>query len=213
MSAVQREIDSMKSQLKTITDSLMECNTKIQLTQIEIENVNLNIEKLKNLEEKFKYYEYYLSAMGRDGLPYEIISSVIPRIQEDINNVLSQVVDFKIIMESDGKNINAFVQYDDDRKWPIELSSGMEKFISTLAIRTSLINITSLPRPNFLAIDEGFGALDQSNMGKLSILLDYLKTQFKFMLMISHIETIRDVVDSHIEVVKDSTGFSKVVHS
>jgi DNA repair exonuclease SbcCD ATPase subunit len=209
---IQISIDSLKSQLKDTGDDLMKCNTNIQLTQMEIETAKQSIENLKAVEEKYKYYEYYLSATGRDGLPYDIISSVIPRIQEDINNVLSQVVDFKISIESDGKNINAFIEYDDDRKWPIELSSGMEKFVSTLAIRSSLINITSLPRPNFLAIDEGFGALDQSNMGNISILLDYLKTQFKFIIMISHIDAIRDIVDAHIEITKGKDGFSKVQH-
>ena len=209
---MQIQIDSLKLKYKEVQDDLMSHNTEIQLAQKEIESSKQNIENLKNIEEKYKYYEYYLSATGRDGLPYEIISSIIPRIQEDINNVLSQVVDFKIAMESDGKNINAFIEYEDDRKWPIELSSGMEKFVSTLAIRTSLINITSLPRPNFLAIDEGFGALDQSNMGNISILLDYLKTQFKFIVMISHIDTIRDVVDAHIEITKGKDGFSKVHH-
>lgn len=212
LKTIQISIDSLKSQLKDTSDDLMKCNTNIQLTQMEIETAKQSIENLKAVEEKYKYYEYYLSATGRDGLPYDIISSVIPRIQEDINNVLSQVVDFKISIESDGKNINAFIEYDDNRKWPIELSSGMEKFVSTLAIRTSLINITSLPRPNFLAIDEGFGALDQSNMGNISILLDYLKTQFKFIIMISHIDAIRDVVDAHIEITKGKDGFSKVYH-
>lgn len=212
LKSIQEIIESLKSRLKELSDDLVKCNTNIHITQIEIENSKQNIENLKSIEEKFKYYEYYLSATGRDGLPYDIISSVIPRIQEDINNVLSQVVDFKIIMESDGKNINAFLEYDEDRKWPIELSSGMEKFVSTLAIRSSLINITSLPRPNFLAIDEGFGALDQSNMGNISILLDYLKTQFKFIVMISHIDAIRDVVDAHIEITKGKDGFSKLHH-
>jgi DNA repair exonuclease SbcCD ATPase subunit len=212
LSEIEKMVNSLKSELKNTTVELMKCNTNIQLTQMEIENAKQNINNLKSIEEKYKYYEYYLSATGRDGLPYDIISSVIPRIQEDINNVLSQVVDFKISIESDGKNINAFLEYDEDRKWPIELSSGMEKFVSTLAIRTSLINITSLPRPNFLAIDEGFGALDQGNMGNISVLLDYLKTQFKFILMISHIDTIRDVVDSHIEITKGKDGFSKVHH-
>lgn len=209
---VKSTIESMKSSLKELTDGIMRCNTNIHLTQMDIENCKQSIENLKTLEDKFKYYEYYLSSVGRDGLPYDIISSVIPRIQEDINNVLSQVVDFKIAIESDGKNINAFIEYDEDKKWPIELSSGMEKFVSTLAIRSSLINTTSLPRPNFLAIDEGFGALDQSNMGNISILLDYLKTQFKFVLMISHIDAIRDVVDAHVEITKGKDGFSKVYH-
>ena len=209
---VQAELDTLKNKVANITDSIMSCNTNIQLLEKDKLVSESSIENLKTLESKFKYYEYYLSAMSRDGLPYEIISSIIPRIQEDINNILTQVVDFQISIQSDGKNINAFIVYDDSKMWPIELSSGMEKFVSSLAIRSSLINTTSLPRPNFLAIDEGFGALDQSNMGNISILLEYLKTQFKFIIMISHIDSIRDVVDSHIEIVKDKDGFSKVCY-
>ena len=207
---VQDGIVYFKKQLSIINDSIMNCNTGIQLLEKEKAVSESSIENLKALESKYKYYEYYLAAMSRDGLPYEIISSIIPRIQDDINNILTQVVDFQISIQSDGKNINAFIVYDDSKMWPIELSSGMEKFVSSLAIRSSLINTTSLPRPNFLAIDEGFGALDQSNMGNISILLEYLKTQFKFIIMISHIDSIRDVVDSHIEIVKDKDGFSKV---
>jgi DNA repair exonuclease SbcCD ATPase subunit len=67
-----------------------------------------------------------------------------------------------------------------------------------------------LPRPSFLAIDEGFGVLDIENIGNISILMDYLKTQFKFILMISHIDSIKDVVDGHIEVVKNKDGASKI---
>jgi DNA repair exonuclease SbcCD ATPase subunit len=209
----QKEIEESKNKLSIVSNSIIRYNTDIKLLEIEIENSKKSISNLKSIEEKYKYYEYYLLATGRDGLPYDIITSIIPRIQEDVNNVLSQIVDFKIAIESDGKNINAYIEYDESRKWPIELSSGMEKFILTLAIRTSLINITSLPRPNFLAIDEGFGALDQSNMSNISVLLEYLKTQFKFIIMISHIDTIRDVVDNHIEITKESSGFSKVYHT
>ena len=209
---IQVNLSNLKKELSTINDGIMNCNTNIQLLEKDKAVSESSIESLKTLENKFKYYEYYLAAMSRDGLPYEIISSIIPRIQEDINNILTQVVDFQISIQSDGKNINAFIVYDDSKMWPIELSSGMEKFVASLAIRSSLINATSLPRPNFLAIDEGFGALDQSNMGNISILLDYLKTQFKFIIMISHIDSIRDVVDSHIEIVKGKDGFSKVTH-
>ena len=190
----------------------MNHNTKIQLLEKDKTSFESNIESLKVLEVKYKYYEYYITATSRDGLPYEIVSSIIPKIEEDINNILSQVVDFKISIQSDGKNINTFIVYDNNRVWPLELTSGMEKFIASLAIRSSLINITSLPRPNFLAIDEGFGTLDKNNMANISILLDYLKTQFKFIIMISHIDSIRDVVDSHIEIVKTKDGFSKVEH-
>jgi DNA repair exonuclease SbcCD ATPase subunit len=86
----------------------------------------------------------------------------------------------------------------------------MEKFVSSLAIRTALIGISTLPRPNFMAIDEGFGALDQGNLGSMFIFFDYLKTQFKFVMIISHIDSMRDVVDKHLEINKIE-GRSKIV--
>jgi DNA repair exonuclease SbcCD ATPase subunit len=63
-----------------------------------------------------------------------------------------------------------------------------------------------------MAIDEGFGALDKSNLSSMAMLFDYLKTQFKFIMIISHIDSMRDIVDSHIEVNKVS-GRSNVKHS
>jgi exonuclease SbcC len=210
ISAINKILEVSKEILAELNNQIVESNSTIQFYQKQKQKTEESIEKLQQLEDQYKYYEYYLSAVCRDGIPYNLISSAIPKIEDDINNILNQVVDFQVMIQSDGKNINAFIVYDDDRFWPIELSSGMEKFISSIAIRTSLINASSLPRPNFLAIDEGFGALDHSNMSNISVLMDYLKTQFKFIVMISHIDSIKDVVDNHIEVVKNKEGSSKV---
>ena len=59
----------------------------------------------------------------------------------------------------------------------------MEKFIASLAIRVGLINVSNLPRPNFLAIDEGFGNLDSSNLNSIFRLFDYLKTEFDYIII------------------------------
>jgi DNA repair exonuclease SbcCD ATPase subunit len=210
VSEVSKEIAIIKNKIYVVDSEISNCNMNLQLADKTITNIKESVQKLQKLEQEHQYYSYYLNAVGKDGVPYNIISTIIPIIEEDVNNILSQVVDFKVSMKSDGKNINAYIVYEDDRVWPIELASGMEKFVSSLAIRTALVNISSLPRPNFLAIDEGFGVLDLDNMGNVSVLMDYLKTQFKFILMISHIDSIKDVVDSQIEVIKDKKGTSKV---
>ena len=136
---------------------------------------------------------------------------MIPMIEGEVNNILSQIVDFSILFELDGKNINTKIVYDDKNYWSLELSSGMEKFIASIAIRVALINISNLPRPDFLVIDEGFGVLDQDNLNSLSMLFDYLKTQFRFILIISHIEVLRDVVDNLVEIKKEGE-YSHVQH-
>ena len=102
----------------------------------------------------------------------------------------------------DGKNINTHLVYDNDNLWPLELSSGMERFISSLAIRVGLINVSNLPRSNFLAIDEGWGTMDSDNLNSVYQLFQYLKSQFQFTLIVSHIDTMRDAVDSLVEITK-----------
>ena len=107
-----------------------------------------------------------------------------------------------MILEMDGKNINCYIVYDDDNVWPLELSSGMERFISSLAIRVGLINVSNLPRSNFLAIDEGWGTMDSDNLNSVAQLFQYLKSQFQFTFVVSHIETMRDFVDTLLEIKK-----------
>ena len=110
----------------------------------------------------------------------------------------------------DGKNINNYIAYSDDRSWPLEMASGMEKFISGLAIRIALTNISNLPRPNFIAIDEGWGTMDSDNLNSLYQLFQYLKNIYQFSLIISHIDTMRDFTDILLEI-KQENGHSKII--
>jgi DNA repair exonuclease SbcCD ATPase subunit len=201
--------DNIKKEIDTITNEIMNVNSNIKLAENTIESVNKAIEKLEDMEVRFDGYEYYLKCVKRDGIPYNLISDVLPKLEVEINNILSPIVDFQIMLNTDGKNINSYIAYGTEEYWPLELTSGMEKFISSIAIRTALINVSNLPRPNFIAIDEGFGSLDTDNFNSLYLLFDYLKTQFDFIITISHIDKTRDMVDQIIDINK-VRGFSKV---
>ena len=195
-------------EIKSINKDIAGLNGSISSLESFIEGIKEKMSDVKDLEEKNRLYTYYLDAVKRDGIPYELISKAMPVIENEINNILGQVVDFSIVMDIDGKNINAKIVYE-DQEWPLEMCSGMEKFVSGLAIRVALINICNLPRPNFLVIDEGFGTLDANNLSSLFMMMQYLKTQFDFIWMISHLEQMRDIVDGLIEI-KKIDGFSKI---
>jgi DNA repair exonuclease SbcCD ATPase subunit/3',5'-cyclic AMP phosphodiesterase CpdA len=212
---IQSDIQALELTKTGIDNSIKELNKKITavngvITSLQsfIEGIKNKMVEVKDLEEKGRLYTYYLDAVKRDGIPYELISKALPVIQTEVNNILGQVVDFGCVMEVDGKSINAKIVYD-DQEWPLEMCSGMEKFVSGLAIRVALINICNLPRPNFLVIDEGFGTLDSDNLSSLFMMMQYLKTQFDFIWVISHLEQMRDIVDGLIEI-KKIDGFSKI---
>jgi len=205
---LQRTKSEIEEEIKKITKDIAGVNGSISSISSFIEGIKGKMSDVKELEEKNRLYTYYLDAVKRDGIPYELISKALPVIENEVNNILSQVVDFGVVMDVDGKSINAKIVYD-DQEWPLEMSSGMEKFVSGLAIRVALINVCNLPRPNFLVIDEGFGTLDSDNLSSLFMMMQYLKTQFDFIWVISHLEQMRDIVDGLIEIKKEN-GFSKI---
>ena len=208
ISGVREKQSSVKDELKRINSDVLKLNGKVSALQNQKETIEDRIQEVKNLEEQSKLFDFYLNALSKDGVSYELIEKSLPMIEGEVNNILAQIVEFGMQLEIDGKNINAYLVYGDQR-WSLEMCSGMERFISGLAIRVALINVCNLPRPNFLVIDEGFGTLDSENLQSLFMLFTYLKTQFDFVMVISHIDSMRDVVDGLIEI-KKLNGFSNV---
>jgi len=203
------ELSDVDKKISELNDDITEVHSDIKVNDNEMRNINKKIKEISELEKQNQAYHYYLDAVRRDSIPYELLEKAIPTIEGEVNNILSQLVDFQMALEMDGKNINANIVYDDVNQWPLELSSGMERFISSLAMRVGLINVSNLPRSNFLAIDEGWGTMDSDNINSVYNLFQYLKTQFQFALIVSHVDSMRDAVDTLLEISKDS-DFSSI---
>jgi DNA repair exonuclease SbcCD ATPase subunit len=101
--------------------------------------------------------------------------------------------------------------YDDANYWSLSITSGMEKFISSLAIRAALIKVTSLPKLSFLVIDEGLGNLDADHFNSMYLLFEYLKGQFDFIIVISHLDQARDLVENFLEITQ-RREYSHITH-
>ena len=206
----QNKSDNLEIEIEHLDTKLQSVNGEVKVLETNRKTILDNIKKVEQLEGKYAAYQYYLDAIKRDGIPYELISKALPTIEGAVNDILAQIVDFSMILEMDGKNINCHIAYDNDNVWPLELSSGMERFISSLAMRVGLINVSNLPAANYLAIDEGWGTMDSDNLNSVYNLFQYLKTQFQFTMIVSHIDSMRDAVDTLLEIKKEDK-FSNVL--
>lgn len=216
--------DEIQRSIKKINDELQVIDKKYDKIQDQIKRKYADIEKTKKQYEdtnqklntyidylmKYRIYDLYIKAISKEGVPYKILQTILPVIEQEVNVILAQIADFSVRLETiDEKNIHAYIVYDESRSWPVELTSGMERFVLSLAFRQALSEITSLPRPNFMAIDEGFGVLDSENLQSIVRLFNYLKGQYDYLLIISHIDSMRDMVDKQIRIDKVD-GFSKI---
>ena len=136
---IRDEITTVNSELSQLDSKLLTLSGKLKMAEKSRQDAQDGINRLIDLEQQYQGYEYYQKAVQRNGVPYHLITKALPQIESEINNILNQIVEFTIVLHTDGKNINAHIVYDDENYWPLELTSGMEKFISSLAIRTSLI--------------------------------------------------------------------------
>lgn len=205
---VTRQIQLADKLINEKTSELTNFSSKIETLNIEKKKRKENEALLSSLELDIQAYTYYVSAVSRDGIPFELISKAVPVIEKEVNTILSQIVEFGVRIQTDGKNVVTHIVYN-DKSWPLELASGLEKFLTSLVIRVALINISNLPRPNFIAIDEGFGCADADNLSSMNPLFSILKDKFDFMFIISHLDSMKDMVDHTLEIKKEH-GFSKI---
>ena len=199
---------SLKNELDSIISSIHSFDSKKINLESQVIKLDSDIKILEKLEKQRDSYNLYLRSISRNGIPKILINSTIPKIINEVNSILSPLVDFTLDISIEDKTIDTNIVYDDE-KWPLDLASGMEKFISSLTLRCAISNICNLPKCNFLVIDEGFGQLDNDHMTSIGSLFNYLKNQFDFIVIISHLDIMRDLVDNQLDVKKEG-DFSSI---
>jgi len=208
---VDDEVAELLKLIKKEERSLKENENNLTSIIQQLANHKANVKLFQKQKDEYdkangelKMYDVFAQAVSRRGIPVQIIHSLLPKINAEIAKILNGVVGFVVELEADldSNAMDIYINYGDSRRI-IELGSGMEKMMASLAIRVALINCSTLPKTNMLMIDEGFGALDETNLEACGKLLQSLKKWFKNILIISHIDAIKDVVDNTIEIMKN----------
>lgn len=195
------EIDQLDQQIRQLS-------SQEQMMEHQINRYRQLTQKIKKLQVNNTILDIYVKCLGKDGIPKYLIGKYLPEFERVVNLIMEDLVNFRIKMEISDKKWNLYVVYK-DRKLNLDLCSGYEKFVVGLAIKCALFHLSQMSKPNFMVIDEGFGSLDQQHLGEIGRILNYLRGKYDFVLLITHIEAIKDELDNQIEIKKDG-DYSKV---
>ena len=192
-----------------LNNELMDLHKEHGSVESRIENLEAAQQELADLQKRFAAYDLFMRCMHSNGIAYDIIKKKLPVINEEIAKVLANIVDFEIFFEDDGKKMNVFIKHPRHEARPLEMGSGAEKTLAAMAIRLSLLSVSSLPKGDLFILDEPGTALDEENMEGFIRILDIIKNEFKTIFLISHLEVLKDVVDKQIIINKED-GYAKV---
>jgi len=166
-------------------------------------------EELQNLREDYSAYDLFMRCMHTNGISYDIIKKKLPIINNEIAKVIANVVDFEVFFENDGKHMKIFIKHPKHEPRPIEMGSGAEKTITAMAIRLALLSVSNLPKSDVFILDEPGTALDADNMDGFISILELIKSYFKTVILISHLDSLKDCVDQQI-VIDKKEGFAHI---
>jgi DNA repair exonuclease SbcCD ATPase subunit/predicted phosphodiesterase len=211
-----REKKALETKLSQLRISYTKCNSEMQECLIEqgsttqiLKNLQREVDEYKEYEKKWVAYEMLMRCMHPNGISYNIIKDKLPLINEEIAKILSNIVDFEVFFDNTDNKLNIYIKHPMYDPRPLTLASGAEKTLASMAIRLGLIAITNLPKSTMFILDEPATALDAEHMAGFISLLDMIKDQFKTVLLISHLDSLKDVVDMTIDIDKID-GYAKV---
>jgi len=214
----KKEINEMRKQLEFIKeeDKKIEFKLNVGKTEFTRNNTKLDehkkeIERMKDIEKELNIYTVYNEALKN--LPFIIIKKVVPRLESKINELLSVCTNFVVKVQVDNNHIDIYIDRPiyNGRLILLNNASGFERFISSLAIRLALLDISQLPKPNFIAIDEGWTSFDYHNINNVRTIFDFLVEKFDFVLSISHLSQIKEHCSNQIHLKKNDKGYSIIV--
>jgi DNA repair exonuclease SbcCD ATPase subunit len=187
--------------LKNIVEWKLEAATELARAEEARDEIARKMERRDELSMIVEVYNYYLTAIHRNGIPANVVNNALSKINLEISKILQGVVDFTTtIVDEEGK-INVYVTYPGSQKTKIEGASGMESAMSEIAIRKALLQISMKPKCQVIALDECFSFLHADKIASLDKVFTVLRGSFRNVLVISHAEVFKDFMDQNIEII------------
>ncbi len=215
----ERKLEELKEEEKK-AQGLMGQATELISRAEQMEKLNKQkVQEKEILEKEKSIFEELSLAFGKKGIQAMIIETAIPEIEDETNKLLDKLTEGRMkvsfLTQREGKTTDNIIETldiiisDEMGERPYEMYSGGEAFRVNFAIRLSLSKLLTRragARLQFLVIDEGFGTQDSQGRSRIVEVLDLIKNDFEKIVIITHLEELKEEFPVRIEVSKNSSG-------
>lgn len=229
ISALSEEVLSLKQKELELHTKLNEVKKQLIVTEqalLEIEDSKKLIKdkklNIKNILDTKKHFEILEKAFSKNGIQAAVIETVVPEIEKEANRILSGLTENQMHValktQRERKSASGLIETldiviaDNIGSRNYELYSGGEAFKINFSLRLALSRLLTnrvSARLQTLIIDEGFGSQDSFGKERLIEVIRSIQSEFELILVVTHLEELKEAFPVQIQVTKDSSG-SKV---
>ena len=193
-----------RTALEKCEDEVVSLHRLVGSLEQKIHNIKEQKTDYLEFREQFAAYDLYMRAMHPNGIAYDVIKKKLPVINQEIAKVLANLTNFEVLFEEDGNRLDILIKHPSHEPRPLSMASGAEKTMAAMAIRLAFLAVSNLPTSDIMVLDEPGTALDEEHLQAFTSLLDMVKVHFKTILLISHLDSLKDVVDLTLDISKRS---------
>ncbi len=217
----ERDFLRLREQENQARDEMVAARQKVEVLTTQRTRKTDLASRREEFQHAIVHHKTLERAFGKDGVPALLIEQALPQIETRANDLLERL--------SDGQMSIRFVtqaEYKDKKRddlketLDIQISDGMglrdyemysggEAFRVNFAIRLALSEVLAQrkgARLQTLVIDEGFGSQDTQGRQRLIEAINTVKNDFAKILIITHLDELKDAFPTRVEIEKTDTG-------
>ncbi len=214
----RQQVDSARADVQRLMERATILDQELNAIAAGIKTLERLTGRLSEARRQQSLYNELRAAFGRNGLPALIIESAIPELEAEANDLLARMTDGRMRLRLSTQREKATGGIAETLDIEIadelgtrgyELYSGGEAFRINFALRIALSKLLarrSGARLRALFIDEGFGSQDEAGRDKLVDAINKIQADFSLILVITHIDELRDAFPVHLLVEKTAAG-------
>ena len=214
----ENKIDELEEYKKKTIGSISEIQTILKNDKHNIKQYAIQKEVCDKARESYELYNRLDKTFGdSEGKKLRMIaqSYILRELLNKSNDYLIKISDrYRLSCQSSSLNIEVIDNYMGGRRRPVNMMSGGESFIISLALALGLSNLNNrLQSSNILFIDEGFGTLDNNTLESvMNTLVKLHEIGGQKIGIISHVETLRERISTKIELTQKGSHSEVNIH-
>jgi exonuclease SbcC len=215
---LQNALDKLRFESRVATEELGAARQRLasldSLAKYRAEKVAAQ----KKLAAEQGMFEELREAFGKRGVPALIIEAAVPEIENAANDLLRRMtagrmnIRFNTQRETQAGDVRETLDIqiaDELGTRAYENFSGGEQFRVNFAIRIALSRLLARragAQLQTLIIDEGFGSQDTQGRERLVEAINAIQDDFQRILVITHLDDLKDAFPARIDVIKTPQG-------
>jgi DNA repair exonuclease SbcCD ATPase subunit len=206
---IEKKLRNDRGELEECDEEILSLNREIGSLQQAIQNIKEQKSEYHELREEYAAYDLYMRCMHPNGIAYDVIKKKLPVINIEIAKILTNLTTFEVLFEENGNRLDILIKHPKHDPRPLAMASGAEKTMAAMAIRLAFLAVSNLPTSDVIILDEPATSLDEEHLQAFVNMLDMIKSYFRTILIISHLDGLKDIVDMTIDISKKN-GYSFV---